>query len=109
MDYTGILGGLLWAVRLLSLKMVIPSKPWLELGIPGKAEVASVKESVKSFRLAHLVEGSFSPAFSILSQLAKGKKDNSMHRSPSNIHWAEDKGIVYFVGRPVELAKIGSM
>ena len=109
MQYTSILAGMLWIVRLLALEMVIPSRPWLELGIAGKAEVASVKESVESFRLAHLVEGSFSPASSILTQLAKGKKDNSLHHSPSNIHWAEDKETIYFVGRPVELAKIGPM
>lgn len=109
MQYTSILAGVLWIVRLLALEMVIPSRPWLELGILGKAEVASVRESVKSFRLAHLVEGSFSPASSILTQLAKGKKDNSLHLSPSNIHWAEDKKTIYFEGRPVELAKIGPM
>ena len=41
--------------------------------------------------------------------MAKGKKDNSVHQSPSNIHWAEGKETIYFVGRPVELARIGPM
>ena len=94
---------------LLALEMVIRSRPWLELRILGKAENASVRDSVKSFRLAHLVEGSFSPASSILTQLAKGKKYNSVHRSPSNIHWAEGKETIYFKGRPPELAKVGPM
>jgi hypothetical protein len=54
-----------------------------------------------------LVEGSFSPASSILSQLARGRKHNQVHQSPSNIHWSEDKQIIHFIGRPVELYKIG--
>ena len=59
----------------------MPSTPWLELGIFGKAEIASATESVKSFRLAHLVEeGSIPPASGILTQLTKGKKDNSVIR-----------------------------
>ncbi len=67
MDYTNILAGVLWMLRLLALELAIPSRPWPELGIPGKGELgkgklASVGETIKTFRLAHLVEGSFSPA-----------------------------------------------
>ena len=109
MEYTNILAGTLWMVRLLAMELAIPSKPWPELGIPGKRELSSVRESLKVFRLAHLVEGSFSPAFSILTQLAKGQKDNALHHSPANIHWSQDKQTVYFVGRPVQLPKIGPM
>ena len=77
MHYTNILAGVLWMLRLLALEMAIPSRPWPELSIPGKGELgkgkmASVRETLKNFRLAHLVEGSFSPASSILTQLAKG-------------------------------------
>ncbi len=114
MDYTDILAGVLWMLRLLALELAIPSRPWPELGIPGKGELgkgqlASVRETVKTFRFAHLVEGSFSPASSILTQLAKGQKDNSVHHAPANIHWSQDRQTVYFAGRPVDLPKIGPM
>jgi hypothetical protein len=107
--YTNILAGVLWIVRLIGLEIAIPQKPWPELGLLGKSEIPSVRERVKEFRFAHLVEGSFSPASSILSQLARGRKHNQVHQSPSNIHWSEDKQIIHFVGRPVELCKIGPM
>ena len=114
MEYTNILAGVLWILQLLALELAIPSRPWPELGIPGKGELgkeklASVGETIKTFRLAHLVEGLFSPASSILTQLAKGQKDNSVHHSPANIHWSQDRQTVYFAGRPVHLAKIGPM
>ena len=108
-QYTNILAGVLWIVRLLRLELAIPSRPWPELGILGKSDITSVKETVKEFRLAHLVEGSYSPASRILTQLAKGQKDNAAHLSSTTVHWSTDKQTVFFSGRPVHLPKIGPM
>ena len=63
MGYTNILASVLWRLQLLALELAIPSRPWPELSIPGKRELvkrelALVKGAVKTFRLAHLVEGS---------------------------------------------------
>ncbi|OBT81212.1 hypothetical protein VE02_10226 [Pseudogymnoascus sp. 03VT05] len=109
MHYTNILAGVLWIVRLLALEIAVPQRPWPKLGLLGKAEIPSIQEHIHKFRLAHLVEGSFSPALSILTQLAKGQKDNRLHHSPANIHWSEDKDIIYYAGLLVELSKIGAM
>jgi hypothetical protein len=38
-----------------------------------------------------------------------GKKNNSTHETPSNIHWAEDFQTIFFGGMPVQLAKIRTM
>jgi hypothetical protein len=38
-----------------------------------------------------------------------GKKKNSTHETPSNIHSAEDFQTIYFGGMPVGLAKIRTM
>ncbi len=103
MEYTNILAGVLWMVPLVALELPIPSKPWPELGILGKTGLALVRVTVKAFRLTHLVEGSFSPASSILTQLAKGQKGNAVHHSPANIHWSRDKQTVFSIGRPVRL------
>jgi hypothetical protein len=53
-----------------------------------------------------LCKGSFGPVSSILTQLAMGKKNNTIHDIPSNIYWAEDFQTIYFGGIPVRLAKI---
>ena len=109
MHYTNILAGVLWIIRLIALEIAVPQRPWPKLGLLRKAEIPSVRERIHKFRLAHLVEGSFSPASSILTQLAKGQKDNRLHHSPANIHWSEDKDIIYYIGLLVELSKIGAM
>ena len=95
MHHTGILADALWIERLLALEIAIPSEPWPELGLLGKADIQFVPECIREFRLSHL------------SQLAKGKKDNSIHHSPSNIYWSEDKETIYYIGKPIELRKIG--
>lgn len=96
-------------IRLIALEIAVPERPWPILGLLGEAEIPSIRERIYKFRLAHLVEGSFSPASSILTQLAKGQKDNRLHHSPANIHWSEDKDIIYYTGLPVVLSKIGAM
>ena len=35
MEYTNILAGMLWMLRLLALELAIPSRPWPELGTLG--------------------------------------------------------------------------
>ena len=89
-QYTNILLGVLRTVRLLTLALAISLRPWPELGISRKGELASVRASVKAFRLAHLIEGSFSPASSILTQLAKVQNDNAVHYSSANICFVND-------------------
>lgn len=88
------------------LEIALPLKAWPELELVGKAEVEDVPKRIHELRRRHLCEGSYSPAASILSQLAKGKKDNQMHGSPSNIHWSDDEQTIYYWGQPVELGKV---
>ena len=61
---------------------------------------------IHELRKEHLCEGSFSPTASILSQLAKGKAFNKLHFLQPNIYWSEDEQTIYYLGEPVELAKI---
>ncbi|OBT44377.1 hypothetical protein VE00_07063 [Pseudogymnoascus sp. WSF 3629] len=38
-----------------------------------------------------------------------GKKFNKTHQSPSNVRWSDDEQTIYYLGQPVELAKIETM
>jgi hypothetical protein len=107
--YTPILAGVLWIARLVLLEVAVPASPWPRLGLQGKAEIDSIPVRIHQIRTAHLCEGSFGPVSSILTQLAMGKKNNTTHDTPSNIHWAEDFQTIYFGGMPVRLAKIRTM
>jgi superfamily II DNA helicase RecQ len=107
--YTPILAGTLWISRLILLETAVPSISWPRLGLQSKAEIHSIPVRIHKIRTEHLCEGSFGPVSSILTQLAMGKKNNSTHETPSNIHWAEDFQTIYFGGMPVRLAKISTM
>ena len=107
--YTNILAGILWMSRLILLEVAVPAEPWLQLRLEGKATIPSIPQRLRTIREKHLIEGSFSPVSSILTQLAMGKKFNSTHESPSNIHWSEDSQTIYFGGMPISLAKIRTM
>lgn len=109
MSYTPILGRMLWIVRLIMLEIAVPAREWPEIGLKPKEAIASVPDRVRTMRQQHLCEGSWSPASSILSQLAMGKKYNKMHQSPANIHWSEDEQTIYYGGEPVHLSRIQTM
>jgi hypothetical protein len=107
--YTPVLAGVLWISRLILLEIAVPVNAWISLGLKSKAQIQSIPVRIHKIRSRHLCEGSFSPTSSILTQLAMGKKNNSTHESPSNIHWSQDFQTIYFGGMPVHLAKIRTM
>jgi hypothetical protein len=107
--YTPILAQVLWVIRVIMLEVAVPLEAWPALGLKSKAEIQSIPTRVHKLRSRHLCEGSYSPASSILSQLAMGKKFNKVHQSPANIHWAEDEQTIYYEGQGVEISKIQDM
>jgi len=107
--YTPILAQMLWIIRVIMLEIALPLEGWDALGLRDRTRVASVPRRVHSIREKHLCEGSFSPASSILTQLARGKAINKLHRSASNIYWSDDRQTVYYHGKGVAMAKITTM
>jgi hypothetical protein len=107
--YTPILARILWIGRLLLLEIALPLAPWPELQLRSRDQYSSIIKRVHVIRARHLCEGSFSPISSVLTQLAKGKALNKLHRSESNIYWSDDKDIVYYEGKGVAMAKITTM
>ena len=89
-QYTPILAQMIWVIRLVILELAVSEHGWPELGIPSRTETGAVAGAVavriQKFRREHLCEGSFSPASSILSQLAFGQKQNRIQPSESNIY-----------------------
>ena len=107
--YTTILAGMLWVIRLIVLEITAPLEAWPELGLQSRKEIPSVRERVQHMRDRHLCEGSYSPASSILSQLAMGQSYNRKHASKPNIVWSEDGETIFYDGMPVEMAKVSRM
>ena len=79
-QYTPILAQIIWVIRLVILELAVSEHGWPELDIPSHIETGAVARAVavriQKFRREHLYKGSFSPASSILSQLAFGQKQN---------------------------------
>lgn len=111
--YTPILAHMIWMIRLLVLEVALPEQGWPALGIQSRTEIGAVAgavaERVQQVRQNHLCEGSFSPASSILSQLARGQAINRVQPSESNIFWSDDRETVFYNGKGVTMAKVRAM
>ena len=112
-QYTPILAQMIWVIRLVILELAVSEHGWPELGIPSRTETGAVAGAVAvrihQLRREYLCEGSFSPASSILSQLAFGQKQNRIQPSESNIYWADDRQTVFFDGKGVAMTKVRHM
>jgi hypothetical protein len=112
-QYTTYLAHMIWIIRLLMLEITVSEQGWPELGLPSRKETRAVAravvERIHEFRQNHLCEGSFSPASSILSQLAFGQAQNRVQSSEANIFWSDDRQTVNLDGKGVAIAKVRRM
>jgi len=112
-QYTPILAHMIWMIRLLMLEVAVSEKGWPELGLQSRKEIGAVAGAVAGriheLRRGHLCEGSFSPASSILSQLARGQAINRLQSSEANIYWSDDRQTVFYEGRGVAVARVRAM
>lgn len=111
--YTPLLAHMIWIIRLLFLELTVPEHAWPEYTLQSReqlgAEAGAVAESIQKARKNYLCEGSFSPASSILSQLAFGQRLNRVQSSDANIYWSDDRHTVFFDGKGVAMAKVQGM
>ena len=111
--YTPLLAHMIWIIRLLLLELTVPTYAWIEHNISSRDELGAVPgavaESIQLARKRYLCEGSFSPASSILSQLAFGQRLNRIQSSDANIYWSDDRHTVFFDGKAVAMAKVREM
>jgi superfamily II DNA helicase RecQ len=112
-QYTPILAHMIWMIRLLILEVGVSEQGWPALGIKSRKEIGTeegaVAERIHVLRKRYLCEGSFSPASSILSQLARGQVINRSQPSESNIFWSDDRETVFYNGMGVAMAKVRTM
>jgi superfamily II DNA helicase RecQ len=112
-QYTPILAHMIWMIRLLMLEVAIPETGWRELGLKSRKELGgvagAVADHIHEVRKSHLCEGSFSPASSILSQLARGQAINRVQPSEANIHWSDNRETVFYGGKGIAMAKVQAM
>ena len=78
-----------------------------ELGIPGKAALRSVRESL--FWLAHLRRGLFLVGVKYPDAAGKGPEGQCRHLLSIIIYWSNNKQAGCFAGSPLHLPKIGPM
>lgn len=106
-QYTPILAHMIWMIRLLMLEVAVSEKGWPELGLQSRKEIGAVAgavaERIHQLRRDQLCEGSFSPASSILSQLARGQAINRVQPSEANIYWSDDRQTVFYRGKGVAI------
>lgn len=111
--YTPVLAHMIWIIRLLMLEVAVSESGWPALGLQSRTAIGAVAGAVAvrihKLRREYLCEGSFSPASSILSQLAFGQKQNRIQPSESNIYWADDRQTVFLDGKGVAVAKVRTM
>jgi superfamily II DNA helicase RecQ len=112
-QYTPTLAHMIWIIRLLMLEVAVSEKGWPELGLKSRKETGAVEGAVakriQQLRRRYLCEGSFSPASSILSQLAYGQALNRVRSSEANVHWSDDRQIVFYSGKGIAMAKVRAM
>ena len=109
-QYTPILAHMIWMIRLLVLEVAVSEQGWPKLGLKSRKQIGAVAGAVaariQEFRKSYLCEGSFSPASSILSQLAFGQAQNRVQSSEANIYWSDDRQTVFYDGKGVAMAKV---
>jgi len=112
-QYTPILAHMIWMIRLLVLEVAVSEQGWPKLGLKSRKQIGAVAGAVaariQEFRKSYLYEGSFSPASSILSQLAFGQAQNRVQSSEANIYWSDDRQTVFYDGKGVAIAKVQAM
>ena len=113
--YTLYLAYMLWMIRLLVLESALSEQGWPRLGLPSRQEfveekgAVAVAERIQAVRREYLCEGSYTPASSILSQLAFGQKQSRHHSAEANIYWSDDRQTVFYDGKGVAMAKVRVM
>jgi hypothetical protein len=92
-------------IWLLVLEVAVSEQGWPKLGLKSRKQIGSVAGAIvariQEFRKSYLCKGSFSPASSILSQLAFGQAQNRVQLCEANIYWSNDRQTVNYDGKGV--------
>ena len=112
-QYTLYLAYIVQMIRLLMLEVAVSKQGQPKLGLQSRKEIrvvaGAVVDQVYILQKNHLYEGLFSPALSILSQLAFGQNQNWIQLSKANIYQSDDRQTVFYDSKVVGVAKVRTM
>jgi hypothetical protein len=101
-DYSFILAGVVYCVRVLALEMLLPS-----LGRKEQGEVD--RERFLHMRRKFLTDGSYSPMSTMISLLAYSKHVTLNKSNTGSVQWSADQQVLYFRGRPIVISRFQQM
>jgi superfamily II DNA helicase RecQ len=101
-NYTYMLAGVVYCMRLLSVEKLLPAAQRDE-------QTDEDRERFLQMRRQHLADGSYSPMSEVLSLLAYGKFVAMTAGNSGNAYWSEDKKIFYLNGRPIYISQFRKM
>ena len=97
-------------IRLLILEVAVSKQGQPKLGLQSRKEIRAVAgavvDQVYILWKNHLYKGLFSPALSILSQLAFRQNQNQIQSSEANIYQSDNRQTVFYDGKAVGVAKV---
>jgi hypothetical protein len=103
-DFSYILAGVVYCVRLLAVEILLPSPERDE-----QEEDDDVRERFLEQRRQYLADGSGTPMSKMLSLLAYSKHIAMNTGNAGSVSWSRDKKTLYFRGRAIEIALFRQM
>lgn len=101
-DYSYMLAGVVYCMRVLSAEILLPAA---QRSQQGKKE----RLVFLQYRQQYLVDGSYSPFSTMISLLAYAKHITLNTGNPATTQWSKDLGTLYLQGRPIVMARFKAM
>ncbi|KAH5441620.1 hypothetical protein HBI60_255780 [Parastagonospora nodorum] len=101
-DYSGILAGMVYCLRVIAVEAILPSATREQQG-------QTEREFFHQQRENYLVDGSYSPFSIMISLLAYAKHIAFNKSNEADTLWSQDYTILYFRGRPLVIERFKSM
>jgi hypothetical protein len=101
-DFSYILAGIVYCIRVIAVEVILPSGEREDQG-------AEDDERFKRTRDDFLADGTYSVMSKALSILAYGKSIAMNHGNAGSISWSLDRAEMSYKGRPIDVARFGSM
>jgi hypothetical protein len=103
-DYTYMLAGLVYDVRILAVEILLPSDKREE-----QAQDTTAREHFLQQRAMYLVDGTSTPMSTMISLLAYGKHIAMNEGNAGMVSWSQDRQTLYYKGLPIEMTAFQSM
>jgi hypothetical protein len=103
-DYTYMLAGLVYDVRILAVEILLPSHEREEQARDGTA-----REYFLQQRAMYLADGTSTPMSTMISLLAYGKHIAMNEGNAGMVSWSQDRQTLYYKGLPIEMTAFQSM